>query len=235
VKKTKDRITSILGGIRAACLGGFHCADAATDPDHDEKGSLGSAASGDTGHGNASKEGLLEKIEQHMTAAVYAEAGQFESAQEFLVSSRSPKTVLLVIEGAVPDQATFAYAVNLSKRTKGELDILQVIEKSNSKNDYEYLSQAVAVGSQNIVRLVRELEEAGVPFKVTIRLGDLNQKLFNYARRHKDVSMVILDSVHVRASSEERNGWAGLLENISRQLSVPLITVTPREPMGAVS
>jgi hypothetical protein len=234
MKKTKDRITSLLDGIRATCMGAIHCADAPEDQSHDEKGAHRSEASKDTGYRDEKRGGLLEKIEQHMAAAVYAEAGQFESAQEFLASSRSPKTVLLVIEGAVPDQATFAYALNLSKRTKGELDILQVIEKSNTKNDYEYLSQAIAEGSQNIVRLVRELEEAEVPFKVTIRLGDLNQKLFNYARRHKDVSMVILDSVHVRASSDERNGWAGLVENIARQLSIPLITVAPREPVGAL-
>ncbi len=235
MKNIRDGITSIVNGIRADWLGRSHSTDEPVARSGNETSARGAEDASHTAHRLIQKEGFLGKIEQQMAAATYAEAGQFESAQEFLAPPSRPKTVLLVIEGAFPDRATFAYALNLSKRTNGELDILQVIEKSKSKDDYESLSQAIAEGSQNIVRLVRELEEAGVPFKVTIRLGDLNQKLFNYAKRHKDVSMVILDSLHARAGTGEKKGWAGVGEDVARQLSIPLITVASKEPAGALS
>ena len=133
------------------------------------KGSVSQANSSEIG-GKPLKEGLLEKLQRHMVAAAYAEAGELESAQEVMSTARSLKTVLLVVEGSVPDPATFTYAVNLCKRTNSQLDILQVIEKSDAEGDYSDLSQSLAEGSHHIIGLVRKLEEPKVPFKVTVRV-----------------------------------------------------------------
>ncbi|MGB9618264.1 MAG: hypothetical protein ACPL7J_13155, partial [Desulfomonilaceae bacterium] len=67
------------------------------------------------------------------------------------------------------------------------------------------------------------------PVKVTIRLGDVNQKLINYAKRHNEVSMVILDSPKMRGASEHDRTWKKMIQDLAQKLSVPLITVGSRE------
>lgn len=231
MKKTRDRINSLLGKA------GFRVRDSTAANEPCGQVSLGKGSvSKNNPHeigGKPQKEGLLEKLQRHMVAAAYAEAGELEAAQEVMSTARSLKTVLLVVEGAVPDSATFTYAVNLCKRTNSELDILQVIEKSDIEDDYSDLSQLLAEGSHRMLGLVRKLEDAKVPFKVTVRLGDVKEKLSNYAKRHKDVSTVILDSAKARADSGENGAWARVLENIAHQLSVPLVTVVSRNAITA--
>jgi hypothetical protein len=175
------------------------------------------------------KPSLRERLQQHMAAIAYAEAGEFQSAEEIIHPARKSRTVLLVIEGENPAPSAFSYAVNLCKRTNAELDILQVIEISARGEDYELLSQKMANSSRHLVDLVRQLEQTAVPFKVTMRLGEPGSKLFNYAKRHKDVAMVILDSPKAREASAKNDAWARWVRELSRQLSIPLIAVLDKQ------
>lgn len=177
------------------------------------------------------KEGFLEKFRKHMTAVAYAEAGEFEVAQEVVNFSRGSSTVLLVIEGTTPDPSTFEHALHLCRRTNSELDVLQVIEVSDGTDDYKDVRRSLSDVSQNIVGIMKKAEDRGISLKVTVRLGDVNEKLFNYASRHRDVVMVILDSAKARSVSENRKALKRLGERLARKLSIPLITVDPREPI----
>jgi hypothetical protein len=177
----------------------------------------------------AKKPSLRERLQQHMAAIAYAEAGEFQSAEELIQPVKSRNTVLLVIEGENPDPSAFSYAVNLCKRTNAELDILQVIEISDKGENYELLSQKMANSSRHLVDLVRHLEQTAVPFKVTMRLGEPASKLLNYAKRHKDVAMVILDSPRAREASAKNDAWARWVKNASRELSIPLIAVLDKQ------
>ncbi len=67
------------------------------------------------------KPSLRERLQQHMAAIAYAEAGEFQSAEEIIQPGpKSHNTVLLVIEGENPDPSAFSYAVNLCKRTNAD-------------------------------------------------------------------------------------------------------------------
>ncbi len=229
MKKTKDRITSMLNAITSSDSGGSESDGKPTknrpESEHSrEAGSLNQATPA-----KSRLKSFRERLQQQMAAVAYAEAGEFDAATEIAEPLAKSKTVLLVIEGESPSPEPFAYALNLCKRTNSELDLLQVIEQSRKGDDYELLSNKMTEGSRNIVALVRQLEEDGIPFKVTIRLGDVSQKLFNYAKRHKDVSMVIFDSPRLRKGSEKSQAWSRLLENISHQLSIPLVTVEQKQ------
>ncbi|MGB6068440.1 MAG: hypothetical protein WBG50_26830 [Desulfomonilaceae bacterium] len=229
MKKTKNKITSMLNAITSSGSTGSENSD---EPTHDR---LGSGQSGESGSANQAAptksrlQSFRERLQKQMAAIAYAEVGEFQTATELAATSEPSKTVLLVIEGESPNPAPFAYALNLCKRTNAELDVLQVIEQSREGEDYELLSHKMIEGSRNIVGLVRQLEEDDIPFKVTIRLGDASQKLFNYAKRHKDVAMVIFDSPRLRKETEKSQAWVKVLENISHQLSIPLITVLEKQ------
>jgi hypothetical protein len=172
------------------------------------------------------RESLIERFHKSLAAIAYAEMGEFETATDLLNTGKQ-KTVLLVVEGESPDLSAFNYALNLCKRMGAELDILQVINLS-LRNDYDLLSDKMSEGSRNTIALARRLEESRVPFKVTIRLGDVNTKLINYAKRHKDVVLVVFDSPKLKSSSYAKP-WSRLLEEISRQLSIPLVTVMEKQ------
>jgi hypothetical protein len=231
MKKTKDRITSMLNAITSSDSGG---SESDGKPTKNRPGSEHSREAGSLNQATPPKsrlESFREHLQQQMAAVAYAEAGEFDAATEIASPLVKSKTVLLVIEGESPSPEPFAYALNLCKRTNSELDLLQVIEQSRKDDDYELLSNKMTEGSRNIVALVRQLEGEEIPFKVTIRLGEVSQKLFNYAKRHKDVSMVIFDSPRLRKGSEKSQAWSRLLENISHQLAIPLVTVEHKQAM----
>jgi hypothetical protein len=181
------------------------------------------------------KKGLKERLESGLAAAAFAEAGEFQMAEEILQVPKKIQTVLLVIEGEVPNPSAFRHALNLCKRLDAEMDILQVIENSSSQKDYEALSRKMALGSAHVVALLREVEKEGIPFKITIRLGDVKDKLFNYARRHKDVGTVVFDSPKAASGSAEGRRWQRVIENLSQRLSIPLVTVVGQECAEAFS
>jgi hypothetical protein len=184
---------------------------------------------------DSKKSGLKNRLMARLAAVAFAEAGEFETAQEMARSSKRLQTVLLVIEGETPDEDTFNYAVRLCQRMEAEIDILQIIDRNDNSNDYDLLSRRMSLGSTHIVTLLQRLERENIPFKITIRIGDVNQKLFNYAKRHKDVAVVVLDSPKMKASPKRDRAWSGLAETLSRQLSIPLVTVFDKQAMGAPS
>lgn len=232
MKKTKDRITSMLNAITSSGTSG---GENVGEPSKNRSESEQSNHAGSRQQANPPRSRLKsfrERLQKQMAAVAYAEAGEFEAATELVGPSVRSKTVLLVIEGESPHTEPFAYALNLCKRTNSELDILQVIEQSRKDGDSELLSHKMTEGSRNIVGLVRQLEADGIPFKVTIRLGDVTEKLFNYARRHKDVAMVIFDTPRRGKGADKVQAFARILENISQQLSIPLVTVHQKQALA---
>ena len=187
------------------------------------------------GSKDSKKSGLKNRLMARLAAVAFAEVGEFETAQEMLRSSKRLQTVLLVIEGETPDEDTFNYAVRLCQRMEAEIDILQIIDRNDNSNDYDLLSRRMSLGSTRIVTLLQRLERENIPFKITIRIGDVNQKLFNYAKRHKDVAVVVLDSPKMKTASKKDRVWSGLAESLSRQLSIPLVTVFDKQAMSAPS
>ncbi len=185
------------------------------------------------GQSSPKKKSFLQRLQSHMAAVAYAEAGEYQSAKELLETVPRSKTVLLVIEGETPDAASFSHALSLCKRTGGDLDVLQVIPLIGGESHYERLRDEMTHGSGHFASLVRQAHKAGVPLKITVRQGEVNEKLFDYAKRHKDVAMVILDSPRARAALPKDKVWARFAESFSRQLSLPLVTVMPKDPEPA--
>jgi hypothetical protein len=196
---------------------------------------VGTFDQADSSPKDSKKSGLKNRLMARLAAVAFAEVGEFETAQEMLRTSKRLQTVLLVIEGETPDEDTFNYAVRLCQRMEAEIDILQIIDRNDTSNDYDLLSRRMSLGSTRIVTLLQRLESENIPFKITIRIGDVNQKLFNYAKRHKDVAVVVLDSPKMKAAPRRDRGWSGLAESLSRQLSIPLVTVFDKQAMSMPS
>jgi hypothetical protein len=176
---------------------------------------------------------LLQRLQNHMAAIAYAEAGEYQSARELLESVPKSKTVLLVIEGDAPDPASVSHALNLCKRTGGDLEVLQVLPLISGDSNDDPPGQEIEGTSGQLVPVVRRALSAGVTVRITMQKGEVNEKLFDYARRHKDVAMIILDSPRLRTNLPKDKVWPRLAESVAQQLSIPLITVMPKEPARA--
>ncbi len=185
------------------------------------------------GQSNPKKTSFLQRLRNHMAAVAYAEAGEYQSAKELLEPVPRSKAVLLVIEGEAPDAASSSHALSLCARTGGDLDVLQVIPLIGGESHDERLRDEMTHAFGPLASLVRQAHEARVPIKITVRQGEVSEKLFDYAKRHKEVAMVILDSPRVRAGLSKDKVWARFVESISQQLSLPLVTVMPKDPAPA--
>jgi hypothetical protein len=75
---------------------------------------------------------LRKKIEDMLSAITFAEAGEFETAREFMAVK---KKVLLAIRLGLAGSKTLKYAVNTCKRINADLDIFVVALAGNNNED----------------------------------------------------------------------------------------------------
>jgi hypothetical protein len=171
---------------------------------------------------------FLQRLHRHMAAVAYAEAGEYQSARELVEYGPRSKTVLLVIEGKSSDPASFSHALSLCKRTGGDLVVLQVMPFRGGKCN-KRLTEDIDESAEQRAALVQRAHSAGVAVEIVTQSGEVNENLFDYAKRHKDVAMVILDSPQFRAKLPKDMVWKRLAEAVTQELSIPLITVMPKD------
>lgn len=177
-------------------------------------------------------EALEQSIDVQMPAVALAEEGLYNEARN-LIHFKSFKTVLLVIEGESPKEAAFNHAKRLCERTNAQLDILQIIPPTSNTESLDILSQRMSRAITNLVQLLQKGDIQATMPKLTIRLGEIDSKLLNYVRRHKEVSAIVLDSSEATSKEIDFSIQKEILRKLSRKLSVPLMTVLDRSSIGA--
>ncbi len=163
---------------------------------------------------------VREKLANHFTAAAFAEAGDFETARQMLLGRQRKPTVLLAIEGEVPNEVTFDYTINLCRRLNADMDILQMI--SNGCPAENGPTEALSA-------LFPRLEHEGISFKVTVRMARADKILYDHVRIHRHVVTAVIDSPNLRNKEATETYWRETFRNITRKLSVPLVTALQRE------
>lgn len=122
-----------------------------------------------------------EKFEQAMSAAAFAEAGEFETARQLAGRNKNAhKKVLVVLEGDELNQRILKYALDLCKRLGGRLEILH----KQGLNKVKITETAVWA----------ELSGKGERI-VCSSLGpgeSLDEKLIEYGRTRRDILCVVL-------------------------------------------
>ena len=78
--------------------------------------------------------GLGKKIEDMLSAAAFAETGEFETAREL---ARGSRKVLLILTGSVADTKSFTYAMSVAERIGAGLEIMCLAgKKPESETPY---------------------------------------------------------------------------------------------------
>jgi hypothetical protein len=141
--------------------------------------------------------------------------------------------VLLVMDGTTPDPTAFAYALNLCKRTNAQLDILGVIECRREEVDSPSSRERIFHDRQQLSGLEDRLREKGILHRISVVPGDTNEEILNYTKDHRDIATVILDAPAGREASGKAKKKTRLVRRIAQYLSVPVVTVLPRQPAAA--
>ncbi|MBW1895231.1 MAG: universal stress protein [Deltaproteobacteria bacterium] len=130
--------------------------------------------------------------------------------------------VLLAIDGIAPDKKVLDYAVELCKRIKAELNILQLIDRriynnylkkmqkglSSAKKYFEDSMAAVAFAEagehetaiklmpealSNIKSMLPENQKEKIDYHLKMTGGNSGQEIIDYVEKNRDVVMAIYD------------------------------------------
>lgn len=163
--------------------------------------------------------------------------------------------VLLAIDGISPDRKVFCHAVQLCKRIKAELNVLQIIRPGNCSEyfnkvreranqarryiegsllaatfaeagEHETSKEMMAEALKNINQLLPESEKEGIPYSVTMKAGNPSKEIINYVKEHRNVVLTIYDT-----PGEERDEPGVVRKKktvpreIKRGLSIPVVII----------
>ena len=168
---------------------------------------------------------IREQLSSHFMAAAFSEAGEYETARQMVSGYERKKAVLLAIEGEIPNETTFDYAVNLCRRLNADMDILQIMSRGRSKE---------ISPSKEISDLLPRLEREGISFNITVREARVDEILYDHVRIHRDVVTAVIDSPTLRNKEAEEIYWRETFRNIAQKLAVPLVTALQRETKEVV-
>lgn len=120
---------------------------------------------------------LMKQFEKIMSAAAFAEAGEFDTAKSML---HEKKKVLLVLTGRETDMKAARYAVNTSKRIGAGIEILYLVKDSQEKSFLE--------------EYLKELKTKGIAYHVTQCEKSLKVEVRRFIAKEKDIEFVVIDS-----------------------------------------
>jgi len=149
-----------------------------------------------------------KKLEGLISAASFAEAGEFDTAREMLDGSRK---VLLVLTGRENDVKSLKYAFSIAERTRAGLEVLAASGKNASK----------------VLEICEEeARKLGVSLEVTRKSGCIKEAVIKYARGRRDLVCVVIestDALNIDCSGEQKR-----LSGVWEKLGCPLALVSEK-------
>lgn len=150
---------------------------------------------------------IMQKVENALAAASFAEEGESESARSLV---REERRVLLAIKQGRIDAKTVKYAVNASKRIGADLDIL-------------YVTAAEGAAASELDRLESELTSENVRYRLLRKSGCLKQAVIDYTNREKEILFAVVESPG--SLDEDCNRKDTVLAELWQKLKCPLVVV----------
>ncbi|MEW6349357.1 MAG: hypothetical protein AB1646_09870 [Thermodesulfobacteriota bacterium] len=230
MKKAKEKLTALLNAVTFAEAGEHEAAMEFLE--QVEQDPSGEATSKNTALEKVAARGrdLVRRVEEQMVPAAFAEAGEFATAHDLLTGNKRAHAVLLVIDGNSAEPEPVAYAMNLCTRISADMELL-VLSRNGDASTAQYSPSETEALRERVAGTCQMARERGVSCNVVFEEGDLRQRMVDYIRRHKEIAALIIGSGGDRKNSR---GAALLraLEDHANRLSIPLVRVMARSPVG---
>jgi len=154
---------------------------------------------------------IMKSVENALTAASFAEAGEVETAHSLIRESRR---VLLGLKAGQIDPKTLKYAMNTAQRINAHLDILYVTgARGGAKGTPDRLLEPFE----------SELAAAGIPYRLISRSGCLKQQIIDYSNSEKEILFAVIESP--ATLDDDCTKRDKVLAELWRQLKCPLVVV----------
>lgn len=161
--------------------------------------------------------------------------------------------VLLAFEGVTPNRKAFSYAMQLCKRIRAELSVLQIIRprvygqyfkkvREGTHHAKAYIEGSMVAATfaevgehdmarqmstealKNIKKLLPSSEKAGVLCHLSTRSGNPDKEIVKYVNSHRDVVLTIYDSAEEKP--DESSPWRArgvVTKRLRENLPTPLV------------
>jgi len=140
---------------------------------------------------------LFKKLEESMTAATFAEAGEFEMASQFLKSNKNAhKRVLLGTDKPEIATRTISYALHLCQRLGGGLEIFHMLHLSENET-----GSSLSQEKEPLAALNSALRQKGVIYQPVSGPGCLADEVLRHAGPRRDILCVVFDALEPDAAS----------------------------------
>lgn len=125
---------------------------------------------------------IFKTIQETMAAVAFAEAGEFDTAREFLAGSKNAhKKILLGTDKASLTPKTITYALNVCSRLGAGLEVVRIFRFPETR----------ANGSAGDA-LKETLAQQGIPYEAISRKAGLREEIARYAAERRDLLLLIL-------------------------------------------
>jgi hypothetical protein len=166
----------------------------------------------------------------------------------------SMRKILLAINGIQPNRRVFSYTVQLCKRLKAELLVLQVVDTGGhggrlggigrkARRAMKFLEDSMSAAAfaeagehetahammvqarKQINDLLPETASAGIQCHFTMKAGAAEREIVRYARRHRDIVLTVYDSAGSDSPEDGRiHPKRDVAGVIGQLLEVPVVT-----------
>ncbi len=134
---------------------------------------------------------LFKKLEESMTAATFAEAGEFEIASQFIKTNKNArKRVLLGTDKPEIETRTISYAMHLCQRLGGGLEIFHMLHLPENETGLILNQEKEPLASLNTA-----LQEKGVIYQPVSGPGCLADEVLRHASPRRDILCVVFDAL----------------------------------------
>lgn len=134
---------------------------------------------------------LFKKLEESMTAATFAEAGEFETARQFLKTNKNVhKRVLLGTDKPEIAARTISYAMHLCQRLEGSLEIFHMLRIPESE-----AGSLLSRGKEPLATLNTALQHKGVVYQPINGSGCLADEMLRHAISRRDILCIVFDAL----------------------------------------
>ncbi|MCX5874936.1 MAG: hypothetical protein NT087_01290 [Deltaproteobacteria bacterium] len=132
---------------------------------------------------------MFKKLEEAMTAATFAEAGEFETARQLLKTNKNArKRVLLGTDKPEIAARTINYALHLCQRLGGGLEIFHMLHLLENET-----ASGLNQDDEPLAALNSSLQEKGVIYQPVSRPGCLADEMLKHAGARRDILCVVFD------------------------------------------
>lgn len=140
---------------------------------------------------------LFKKLEESMTAATFAEAGEFETARQFLKTNKNAhKRVLLGTDKPEIATRTISYALHLCQRLGGGLEIFHMLRMPENETN-----SGLSLEKEPLAALNTTLQHKGVIYQPVSGLGCLADEVLRHASARRDILCVVFDVLEADGGS----------------------------------